>query len=104
MFVRVDLDASSVTLEESDDCTRFHVEVVGEGDDAALGRALAAAGAGRFDGGDAFVDVEAVRRLAAGRVGPTWDADFAAMVDYARTKGWLDSEGGAIQAHVERSG
>ena len=104
MFVRVDLDAPSVTLEEPDDCKRFHVEVVGEGDDAALGRVLADAGAGRLDGGDANVSVDAVRRLAAGRVGPTWDADFAAMVDSAATKGWLDSDGAAIQAHVERSG
>jgi len=104
MFVRVDLDAPSVTLEEPDDCKRFHVEVVGDGDDDALGRALADAGVGRLEGGEANISVVAVRRLAAGRVGPAWDADFAGMVAYAQTKGWLNSDGAAIQAHVERSG
>ena len=89
---------------EPDDCKRFHVEVVGDGDDSALGGALADSGVGRIEGGEAFVSVAAVRRLAAGRVGPAWDADFAGMVAYAQTKGWLNSDGAAIQAHVERSG
>ena len=57
---------------------------------------------GKVDGdGEAMVRVDAVRRLAAGSVGATWDDDFAAMLDYARSKGWLSDDGASIRAHVE---
>ena len=29
------------------------------------------------------------------------DDDFAAMLDYARSKGWLSDDGASIRAHVE---
>ena len=48
-----------------------------------------------------LVAVDAVRRLAAGSVGATWEDDFAAMLDYARSKGWLSDDGASIRAHVE---
>jgi hypothetical protein len=46
--------------------------------------------------------VDAVRRLAAGRVGPTWDRDFERMLTYAAGKGWLSNDGTSIRAHLER--
>jgi hypothetical protein len=39
--------------------------------------------------------------MARGRVGDDWTARFDAMLDYARTKGWIDDTNNAIQAHVE---
>ena len=107
MFVRVDLasDPGAVTLEEPDDCGRFHVEVVGGHDERGVGDALGAAGVGRLgEGGAAFVAVDAVRRLAAGRVADGWDDEFGKMVDFARSRGWLDAAGEAIQAHIEWPG
>ena len=105
MFVKVLVDASppQVTLEEPADCTRFHVAAVAGADDTArLDRALRDASVGRVDGGDdARVDVDAVRRMADGRVGPGWDGDFDRMRAYARDKGWLDDAGATIAAHVE---
>ncbi len=91
----------AVTLEEPDDCTRFDVVVHGTGDDDALDRALAAASVGRMEAGDALVTVAAVRRLASGSVGDGWDEQFAAMLDYARGRGWLSDDGGVVRAHVE---
>lgn len=108
MIVSVDLTATSpdVRLDEPDDCKRFHVAALvgaknGEADPHRLGRALADDGSGRLDGDDVWVQVEAVRRLAAGRVGAGWERDFAAMLELARGKGWLDASGKAIRAHVE---
>jgi hypothetical protein len=101
VIVAVDRVSSVVTLEDPSDCARFHVVADGPPDIAALGAVLAGAGVGHADGDDAVVEIAAVRALAAGRVEPGWEADFAAMVDYARTKGWLDSTGEAIRAHVE---
>ena len=49
----------------------------------------------------AVVLVEAVRRMAKGRVGEDWPADFDAMLAYAGSKGWLTDDGVGIQAHCE---
>jgi hypothetical protein len=106
--VIIDIDLTGATpafeLAEPEDCKRFHVAVRG-GDDEELASALEANGVGRLlPSGEAMVDTAAVRRMAAGRVGAGWDGDFAAMLDYAGSKGWLDETGGSIQAHIERGG
>ena len=108
MIDTVDLDATppDVRLDEPDDCRRFHVAALvaakhGEAGPDRLGQVLADHQAGRREGDDVWVQVEAVRRLAAGRVGVTWERDFAAMLEFARDKGWLDASGKAIRAHVE---
>lgn len=104
MYVKVDLETepAEVSLAEPDDCGRFHVAVHGHGHAPEVDDALASAGIGGLDGdGGAFVRVERVRDLAAGRVGDDWPARFAAMLDFARGKGWLSDDGGAIRAHLE---
>jgi hypothetical protein len=104
MYVDVDLesDPGAVALAEPADCTRFHVAVRGAGDAGTLDRVLRSNAAGAVDGdGEAMVRVDAVRRLAAGAVGESWEADFTAMLAYARSKGWLSEDGEAIRAHVE---
>jgi hypothetical protein len=105
MQVVVDVAAhpATVTLEEPGDCGRFHVTVRGGGDADALDEALRAQAVGTVDGdGEALVRVDAVRRLAAGSVGATWEDEFEAMLGYARSKGWLSEDGASIRAHVER--
>jgi hypothetical protein len=106
LYVKVDLAPMPpvVTLEEPDDTTRFHVAVVGGSDLRLVFAALVDAAAGRLEGDDAWITVDSVRRMAAGRVGASWDGDFAAMLDYARTKGWLDDHANTIRAHVEWPG
>lgn len=103
MFVQVDLrpDPPVVTLEEPDDTKRFHLCVVGGKDLGLVYGALVDAAAGRLDGDDAEIAVDAVRRMAAGRVSSAWDDDLDAMLDFARSKGWLDETGSTIRAHVE---
>jgi hypothetical protein len=51
-----------------------------------------------------MVPVDTVRRLAAGRVGPTWENDLAGMLAYATGKGWTDETGTRVRAHIEREG
>ena len=103
VVVDVAAEPATVTLEEPADCKRFHVTVRGGGDAAALDEALRANAVGSLDGeGEALVSVDAVRRLAVGSVDDTWESDFAAMLDYARSKGWLSEDGASIRAHVER--
>ena len=103
MFVTVELSTTPpvVTLEEPDDTTRFHVAVLGGTDRGLVYGALVDAAAGRLEGDDAWIAVDAVRRMAAGRVGEGWSNALDAMLDHARGKGWLDEAGHAIRAHVE---
>jgi len=103
VYVQVDLGQYPpvVSLEEPDDCERFHVSVLGGNDRGMVFGALVDAAAGRLEGDDAYITVDAVRRMAAGRVGPEWERDLAGMLDYARAKGWLDEQGVAIRAHLE---
>jgi hypothetical protein len=104
VFILVDLSKPGglVSLDEPENCKQFHVSVVGGHERDAVTTALEASDAGRYDGvGEAFISIAAVRRLAGDRVSDTWQQDFEAMLAFAATKGWLDSEGSSIQAHVE---
>ena len=96
-----------MTLTGPDDFTRFHVSARGERDEqgepdvARLDAVLRATETGACDGpSDARVRIDAVRRMA-GRTDAGWETGFTAMLDFARTKGWLSDDGEAIRAHVE---
>lgn len=103
MIIQVDLRQHPpvVTLEEPDDTQAFHVAVIGGTDWGLVFGALVDAAAGRLEGDEAFITIDAVRRMASGRVGDGWDEQFVVMLEYARTKGWIDEGGNVIQAHVE---
>ncbi len=107
VIVVVDIGAvePSVALSEPDDCKRFHVVVRGAGDTARdtarVDAIMRSSEVGSVSGDDAVVDVAAVRRMA-GPQDARWEADFAAMLEFARTKGWLTADGQGIRGHVER--
>ena len=75
--------------------------VVLEGDEDPGPEALAAGGVLGF-GDHAWVRTDALRRLAGPAATSEWEEGFAAMLDYARTRGWVDDEQGAVCGHVER--
>lgn len=105
MILEVNLasDGATIALLEPEDCQRFHVAVKG-GDPDSLAAGLAAANVGRLlASGDAMIDTAALSQLAEGRVAEGWDTEFAAMVAYARSKGWVDDSGSSLQAHIEWS-
>jgi hypothetical protein len=102
----IDVGADQAEVRDADDCGRFHVEsTLGP---VELDRALQAASAGHGgEDGAAWVSIDWVRSAvgAAPRqsVGGDWPERFAAMVDYARSKGWLDGPGTHVRAHVVRA-
>jgi hypothetical protein len=92
---------ATVTLADPDDLKSFKVLARAPSPEPE-GLAAALEGVGRLEGGDAFIDAEAVRRLAGNRAkDPEWSEGFDGMLAYARSKGWMDESGTAIQAHVE---
>ncbi len=92
-----------IILSEPEDVGAF--SVVGSGSDEDIARTLTSLGDGGAADADGHVAVriDAVRRLAAGRVGAAWDDDFAGMIAYAQKKGWVTDDGEAILAHIERA-
>ena len=87
-------------LVDAEDCKKFHVEVRGDVDVAAV---LDTSGAGKLaeDGEHALIEIGWIRQHATG-VGAQWEQDFGGMLDYARGQGWIDEGTSSIVAHLER--
>ncbi|GAA4475547.1 hypothetical protein GCM10023094_13180 [Rhodococcus olei] len=100
MQLEVDLTGSeaSVRLTGHDEFTRLAVAVSGEPAPTRLAAALA--GWGTLDGAHAWLDIGRLEEAL--RANPDraddWLACFVSMIDYAETKGWVDS--GRVRAHV----
>jgi hypothetical protein len=95
----VTITALGAALVDPRDCSRFHVEADGA---VAVDTVLQGSGAGSLaaDGLHANIEIAWIRRSAAGSVDDTWKSEFAAMITFAESSGWLVKSGSAIQAHV----
>ncbi len=120
MEVVVDLGTAGVVLHQPDDMAHFAVRAVAPRRDVAGGPSPAALDAlaaalrnhalGRLDAdGTVFIPPDNVRILArqaasdAGHPLPVeWEANFASMIEFAASKGWIASDG-AVAAHIEWS-
>jgi hypothetical protein len=101
VFIRIPTDKDCpLTLEEPEDFARFHVEVVGL-EASELRTQVKRRGVGRIiDEDHVAVAITTIKSLA-GQRSPSWERSFDAMIDYARSKGWLSDEY-HIQAHCIR--
>ena len=91
------VEDGGVHMQAPSDFKAFKV-VVKEGEDPA-----AIAVVGRLEDADtAWIQIEAVRRLAGNAVDQAWEEGYDEMLAYARTKGWLHDARREIQAHVEQ--
>lgn len=97
--MELSLRADFARLLNPDDLSGF--VVVLEADEEPGPGALAAGGVLGF-GDHAWVRTDALRRLAGPLATPVWEEGFAAMLDEARMRGWVDDEQGAVRGHVER--
>ena len=85
-----------------DNLSALHL-ALGEVTDEEAGEVLEAAGLGRMGDGDiAFLHAGALRAQAEPRASSAdWATRWDAMIEYARSKGWLSDDGASIQVHVE---
>jgi flavin reductase (DIM6/NTAB) family NADH-FMN oxidoreductase RutF/DNA-binding IclR family transcriptional regulator len=92
---------SSVEVVDPDDCTALSVTT--ELPAQASGEALVASGlATAADDGAVWLDIDELRKRAAPGGSGGWDARYAAMIEYARGKGWLDESANSVRAHIAR--
>ena len=85
------IDANSFTSFEIRSPTCDRVEVL---------RALGDNGRAADEPDHVFVAMSLVRQLAAQPDQAEWDRRFAAMVDFAKSHGWIDKSGEMIKAHI----
>ena len=77
-------------------------KVVVSDETPALADRVAALGVARLDE-HAWVSIDALRRLAGAAATPAWEESLTAMLEFARSRGWVDEELEAIRGHVERA-
>jgi len=49
-----------------------------------------------------WVRIDAIRALAEPQVAGEWDAGFEKVLEFARSRGWIDEDAAAVRGHVER--
>lgn len=100
MIVEIDLrgEEAQARLIDPEDFTSFKVVV--HDTKPSLEERLAAVGVVRVDE-HAWVGVDALRRLAGPAATPAWEKSLGSMLEFARTRGWVDDETGSVRAHVE---
>ena len=99
----VEIDPRGATpharLRDPDDFGSFKVTMVDES--APTSEALAAIGVAKLEE-HAWIGIEALRSLAGSHATQEWEASFQSMLDFARSRGWVDEELAAVRGHVER--
>lgn len=100
----LDISNDGVTLRQPEVVTDLYASYKQRLTPERLAAVLAEHDAGELlpDRNHVLIPVATLRRLAAGRVPEGWEADFAGMLEHARTQGWLDEQGEAVRAHLER--
>jgi flavin reductase (DIM6/NTAB) family NADH-FMN oxidoreductase RutF len=94
---------SSVEVADADDCTSL--SVTSELPSRAASEVLLGVGlATAAEDGAVWLDVDELRRRAAPGMSADWAARYAAMLEYARSKGWLNEEAPSVRAHFESAG
>jgi len=89
--------AGGVRVQDAEELTSLSVELC----DFAPGQVPALpAGLGRIEGEHAFLDINALRALVPIPRSCSWDERFGQAMAYARRKGWTDSTGSMVRAHI----
>ncbi|GAF43141.1 hypothetical protein [Rhodococcus wratislaviensis] len=100
MFIEV--SSKFVALRDTDDLSRFHVEVPADMTLDGIDSALRAANLGRVNETGTAIKIKELRA----RVGEGTEPQCVAldeMIAYATVNGWVSSDGGDLSAHIIRN-
>lgn len=101
LFLSPSQDSPVASLEEPDDCTRFHVAIQNLSEED-VRQVLEGEEIGELiDHDTAWITLSALDQLAQGRVQPDWANRFHAMLNVAERKGWLRTDRAAVRGHCE---
>jgi hypothetical protein len=97
MIVAADPDSGRVEVRDVDDLARLSLHLTREASVPELQGLLAAWGTADTTS-HVMLSVETLRTAAGRGRAPAWHEKFDAMVDYARSKGWMD--GDSLRVHT----
>jgi hypothetical protein len=95
--LRIDTTIATARLENPSDTGRLVVIVVGDGE---IDIPLRAFGA-RLESDHAWIEIDALKAAAAGRVDDGWLDDLQEMLSFAASRGWTSPDGLTVRAHLE---
>ncbi len=99
MFISIDPDAKTASIQEPEVLTAFHIESPEHKEDLVA----SIIGNGAEPAGDThvWVSIEWITHDVKGKVSDNWEDDFAGMVQYAQGKGWVNETGTHLKAHIK---
>lgn len=97
----ISVSGSGVLLDEADRFDGF--KIVSDLNDEEIERKLQESAGYRDGRGHFCIKREWIVAQAPASNQGSWQMSFGKMMDFAATRGWIDTVTGAIRAHVERS-
>jgi hypothetical protein len=98
MYVKI-APSLQLSLEEATDCRSFKM-LIHTKDRQAIATALSGTGM-TVDGDYCWVPPQWLVEKSQLAADSAWHKAFAAMLAYAKSKGWVDEATGAVRAHIE---
>ena len=99
MILHIDTERNSVLVGEPDDCKRLCAVISGAGN---IDTALGPLGSADADDAHLWIKVEALKRAAMPTHDVDWSTRFDAMIEYAKSKGWIDTSKTRVRVHLSR--
>lgn len=94
MRIHIDTVANSIVLSDAENFRALDAEIEGP-----LRKAVEVDGIAHQDDNHVWIDIETLAALS-GVQPADWRERFDKMIDYARSKGWVDDSVGAVRAHI----
>ncbi|MBG01465.1 MAG: hypothetical protein CL470_04265 [Acidimicrobiaceae bacterium] len=99
MFILINSESKTASIEEPDIFTEFHIESSGNDEDyitAVLGNEAKAAGDSHV-----WVSIEWISQNVSVNNLSSWSKQFSGMVQYASGKGWVNDSETHLKAHIK---
>ncbi|MEG3587163.1 MAG: hypothetical protein VX353_07730 [Actinomycetota bacterium] len=99
MFIKINADKNVANIHEAEALTAFEIRAI----DGNAAKAATAIGNGAYVADDqhVWVPINWILDNVGEQVAQEWKTGFLNMVDYAKTKDWVNEEETHLQAHIE---
>ncbi len=102
MFIHVFPDQKIATIHELETLTEFEIRCPVA--DAEIAANVIGHGAYESDNVHVWVPIEWIVHAADGQVTDGWESAFNKMIQFAKSKEWVNTEGTHLRAHIEATG
>jgi hypothetical protein len=99
VFIKISADENVARIHEAETLTAFEIRTT----ELNASNAASIIGNGAYVGDEehVWVPINWILNNAVEQASEKWNTEFRDMVDYAKTKGWVNEEATHLQAHIE---